>query len=114
MPIEPNSDSIDDLNPLWPTAADPKSEGDDHIRKIKQILKLTFPAFTGPMPIAHDQVASKDYVNQTAFNTVLPAQPGGAVTYNLTSTNGSASWQPASIFENEDMLAQAQAIAFSI
>lgn len=114
MPIETKLDSIFDLNDEWPTAADPKSAGDDHLRNLKQILKITFPAFKGPMPIAHDQVASKDYVNQTAFNTVLPAQPGDATTYNLTSTGGSASWQPASIFDNDVMLAQAQALAFSV
>lgn len=103
MPIEPTINSIFDLNAAWPTAADPKSDGDDHIRNLKQILKITFPAFKGPMPIAHDQVASKDYVNQVAFSAVLPGQPGGTTSYALLSTGGAASWQP--------FLAQVQAAA---
>jgi hypothetical protein len=65
------------------------------------------------MPIAHDQVASKDYVNQTAFSTALPAQPGGTVTYQLTSVNGAASWKRSDIFNDTERLAQAQAIALS-
>lgn len=94
-----------------PTPGDPKSQGDDHIRLLKAVLKASFPAFTGPMPIPHDQVASKDYVNQTAFTTALPAQPGGTAQYNLTSTGGSASWKRSDIFSDSERLAQAQAIA---
>lgn len=91
MTVETGS-FIGDFDPSKPGPSDPKSEGDDHLRLIKSILKLTFPAFTGPMPIAHDQIASKDYVNSVAFSAVLPAQPGGALTYDLTSTNGVTSW----------------------
>lgn len=106
--------SIGDLNPSNPGPGDAKSQGDDHIRLVKSILKLTFPLFTGPMPVAHDQVASKDYVNQTAFSTSLPGQPGGATLYQLTTTNGSATWQPVrAIFDDTTRLAQAQATALS-
>lgn len=31
--------SISDLNPNWPLGTDPKSQGDDHIRLIKQVLQ---------------------------------------------------------------------------
>lgn len=103
--------SIADLNAANPTPGDPKSQGDDHLRLIKSILKLSFPAFTGPMPIAHNQIASIDYVNQTAFSTALPGQPGGALTYNLTSTGGSASWKIADLYSDNTKLAQAEAIA---
>lgn len=34
---------IKDLNELWPLGTDPKSAGDDHIRRIKLALKNTFP-----------------------------------------------------------------------
>jgi hypothetical protein len=105
--------SIGDLDPQKPGPTDPKSEGDDHLRLIKSILKITFPAFTGPMPIAHDQVASKDFVIQTAFNAALPAQPGGPLSYALTTVNGSASWKRSDIFNDAERLAQAQAIALS-
>ena len=37
---------INDLNPASPTGADSISEGDDHIRIIKQAIKDTFPNVT--------------------------------------------------------------------
>jgi hypothetical protein len=95
-----------------PAPGDPKSQGDDHLRLIKTVIQTTFPAFKGVMPIAHDQVASKDFVNQTAFSAALPAQPGGTTTYQLTSLGGSASWTPRrAIFDDATRLAQAQATA---
>lgn len=100
---------ISDLVAANPTPGDPKSQGDDHLRLIKSILKVTFPAFTGVMPVAHDQVASKDYCNQLAFNTALPAQPGGTTSYALESVGGSAGWKVADIFSNAARTAQAQA-----
>jgi hypothetical protein len=38
---------ISDLNAANPTAADPKSAGDDHIRLLKSTVKATFPNLTG-------------------------------------------------------------------
>lgn len=102
---------ISDLNDSNPTSGDPKSQGDDQIRLVKRILKITFPAFTGVMPIAHDQIASKDYVNNAAFNTVLPGQPGGALAYRLVTRNGMATWQLDSLFNEDDRLAEVQAVS---
>jgi hypothetical protein len=65
------------------------------------------------MPIAHDQVASKDYVHQTAFSTALPAQPGGPLSYAMTTVNGAASWKRSDIYSDTERLAQAQAISLS-
>ena len=42
---------IDDLNAAWPTANDFASEGDDHIRLIKQILQSQFPNFDAPLTV---------------------------------------------------------------
>lgn len=39
---------VNDLNASNPTATDPKSEGDDHLRNIKTALLNTFPGATGP------------------------------------------------------------------
>ena len=110
MPVEPTINSIFDLNAAWPTAADPKSDGDDHLRNLKLLLKVTFPAFKGPMPIAHDRVASIDYVNQTAFNTVLPGQPSDGLAYGLVSVGGAASWKRNDIFSDATRLAQSLAL----
>ena len=38
---------ISDLVVTNPTATDPKSAGDDHLRLIKSTLKATFPNVTG-------------------------------------------------------------------
>lgn len=46
MPLE-NATYIKDLNPANPTGADPKSQGDDHLRLIKQVLLDCFPGFAG-------------------------------------------------------------------
>lgn len=34
---------IDDLNDSYPPGSDPRSQGDDHLRLIKNVLKATFP-----------------------------------------------------------------------
>lgn len=44
------------LNTAWPTAADMVSEGDDHIRLTKSVLKTTFPNFGGAVTASHAEV----------------------------------------------------------
>ena len=36
---------ISQLDPTYPTAGDPKSEGDNHLRLVKTVLKTQFPNF---------------------------------------------------------------------
>lgn len=43
--------NLDDLNPALPGPADPKSEGDDHIRNLKKALLEAFAGFTGAVLI---------------------------------------------------------------
>lgn len=102
---------ISDLNKNNPAPGDPKSQGDDQIRLVKEVLLNTLPLVTGPIPIAHDQFASKAYVNNAAFSTVLPGQPGGVLPYRLVTVSGMASWQLDSLFDNDDRLAEAQAVS---
>lgn len=42
---------------------------------------------------------TKNYVDQLAFSSALPAQPGGTPRYELTSVGGSAAWQLAGYLE---------------
>jgi len=53
MPVE-QPQFIDTLTPEWPLGTDPRSDGDNHIRLIKQVLKNTLPganaAITGSPP----------------------------------------------------------------
>lgn len=43
--ITPSSQP-DELNNQWPAGADPKNQGDDHIRNIKTVLKNFYTSFT--------------------------------------------------------------------
>ena len=56
-----SSKYIDDLvnsNPVG--ASDPKSEGDDHIRGIKNVLLNSFPAITGAVTATQDELNKLD------------------------------------------------------
>lgn len=44
--------NIADLVPTNPTAADPKSQGDDHIRNLKTAMKNAFAGFTGSVIVS--------------------------------------------------------------
>jgi hypothetical protein len=46
---------IKDLVPANPAGTDPKSQGDDHLRGIKQTLLNQFPGFTEGKPITIDE-----------------------------------------------------------
>lgn len=39
-----------------PNGADPKGQGDDHLRMIKAVLKATFPNLTGAVQTTQDQI----------------------------------------------------------
>lgn len=49
---------ISDLVATNPVAGDPKSEGDDHIRLIKALLKATFPNLSGAVNAGHADLAA--------------------------------------------------------
>lgn len=44
------------LNATWPAAADMVSEGDDHIRLTKTVLKTTFPNVAGAVSVSHTEI----------------------------------------------------------
>jgi hypothetical protein len=57
---------VDDLvatNPVG--ASDPKSQGDDHIRLIKAVLKNTFPNLTGAMTATEAELNTLDGITAT-------------------------------------------------
>ena len=47
---------IDSLNASNPTATDPKSQGDDHIRLLKATIKATFPNVDGAMTASDEEL----------------------------------------------------------
>ncbi len=69
MSVESQVNNIADLNPTYPQADDPVSQGDNHIRNIKKALKDTFPNIDGTV------TASEDELNQL----VGQALPGDVV-----------------------------------
>lgn len=52
MPVE-QAIYIDTLNPSNPTGAEKAGQGDDHLRKIKQVLQATFPGMAGAVTLTH-------------------------------------------------------------
>ena len=64
MPAESGS-YVSDLDKNRPAIDEPISEGDDHIRLIKQVLSLTFPEASGPQapvvyPVGANSVIRSD------------------------------------------------------
>jgi len=114
---------ISDLVATNPTAADPKSQGDDHLRLIKSTLQATFPHINGavtltladlnallnaattgatiqvttqPLTDNSSNAASTAFVVGIAFKTTLPAQSGNAGKF-VTTDGTNASWAYASM-----------------
>jgi len=79
MPVE-TANTIDELDPSLPSVSDPLTEGDDHIRLIKQVLKNTFTGFEG-------EDASVIEARFQAIEDRLDALEAGMLT-KLTVTGG--------------------------
>lgn len=82
---------ISDLVSTSPAATDQKSEGDDHIRLLKSVLKTTFPNVTGAVSVAHTKL---NYLTDVTSN--LQAQidlkaPAASPTFTGTVTAASIS-----------------------
>ena len=75
---------IDDLVSTNPTASDDVAQGDDHIRGIKNVLKLTLPNVTGAITPTHTELNYVDGVTsaiQTQIdNKTTNATHSGEVT----------------------------------
>lgn len=57
MPLE-TANFIFDLQPDWPLGTDPESQGDDHLRMIKQVLQNTLPNLDAAVTGTPDQLNS--------------------------------------------------------
>lgn len=88
MPLEPNVQKIADLNEAWPIgSADPKSEGDDHLRNIKRAVRSLL---SDVAQIGFGLVDLTLTQATTAVNYTGPVVPGALVTVILRqdSTGG--------------------------
>jgi len=94
MTVE-TGNTISDLKSGWPLKSDPKSQGDDHIRVLKQILQTQFPdgvsgsGFKIPITATTQQInwlsnVSADVQGQINYINSVIGTTGleGAITYN--------------------------------
>ncbi|RSZ60040.1 hypothetical protein HF313_15105 [Massilia atriviolacea] len=113
---------ITDLNTANPTAADPKSQGDDQIRMIKSVLKASWTQIAGAVNATHTQInylvgvtspiqvqldakqntadaVTYAYVNGLSFASSLPDQAGNGG--KIISTDGTtSSWKDWASFND--------------
>lgn len=69
MAIETNAVVVQDLNPQYPYPTDYISEGDDHVKLTKQVLKNTFPTATTPLTTEFSTLNQiPDYMTFTTEN----------------------------------------------
>ena len=70
MGLEANTSStyINGLDGYWPTTADPLSEGDNHLRLIKDVLQRSFPAITGAVTVSNNEINNGIADTSTATN----------------------------------------------
>ena len=75
MGLEANTSStyINGLVGTNPTTADPLSEGDNHLRLIKDVLLRTFPAVTGAVTVSNNQINNGIADTSTATNVATPS-----------------------------------------
>ena len=84
------ADWIDELISANPTVADPISQGDDHVRLVKQVLKNA--GNTAPLTFTGNMQLTGDYNGTNA--TMTGAVQGGTVTdgtYDLATIGALAS-----------------------
>jgi len=65
---------ISDLDYTQPLAADPRKQGDDHLRNIKLALRQTFPNVTGAVTATHSQLNTLSYLPVSVFDYFTSAQ----------------------------------------
>ncbi len=80
-----NGSYINQLDEASPDGLDPKSQGDDHLRLIKKVLKLTFSKITGPVTVNHEQL------NSIALPGALPVR-GMIMLWQGSSENCPEGW----------------------
>lgn len=97
---------IADLQPVNPPSTDPRSQGDDHIRLIKQVLQTTFPSATHPFyrSTAATKTANYTILSTEAEVTFFCSTGLGAVTFTLPGLAAAdAGWRCAFIKTSSDV-----------
>lgn len=87
---------INDLQPVNPPSSDPRSQGDDHLRLIKQVLQNSIVGSSRQFQIPSTLSKSANYSVQKADgeSVIYANTGGGAVTFTLpTLVSGDAGWK---------------------
>ena len=83
MTVESSFQYPSDLNASYPAAGDNKSEGDDHLRGIKSVLKTTLPNVTGAITATQAELNIMDGVTaSTAELNILDGVTATAAELN--------------------------------
>lgn len=94
MPVE-SATFVDDLDASQPPGTDPKSQGDNHLRLIKEVLKNTFKRATRSIsvPSAITKTASYNVVIDDDNQTIVCNTGAGPITLTLpVLTAAEAGW----------------------
>ena len=75
MPLEAG-DFIPELNANNPLGADPKSEGDDHLRLVKRCVLGSFPGFVGNAATPKSVTLTEDQINDAALKSAAQTISG--------------------------------------
>lgn len=86
MTVE-SATNFDELNASLPPGTDPVSEGDDHLRLLKNVIKLVFPSNDGPGSFPGMDFFFRDLDARTATFTGQ-IQSNEQVAIGLTTVNG--------------------------
>jgi len=75
MGLEANTSStyINGLVGTNPTTSDPLSEGDNHLRLIKDVLQRSWPAITGAVSVSHTEINTGIGLVYAATNAATPS-----------------------------------------
>lgn len=78
MGVESPINTVADLNPLWPLDTESISQGDNHLRNIKDALKKTFPNINAPLTVTDEILnALSTMASQSAAAVTIT---GGTIT----------------------------------
>jgi hypothetical protein len=83
--------NIGDLNPAYPTGAEKKSEGDDHIRNIKKGLTQSFAGFTGAILVTGTDGGAANAYTLTPANALTAYGTKMLAVFCPTASNTGAS-----------------------
>ena len=75
MPLE-SGNLIPDLDANNPLGADPKSEGDDHLRLVKRCVLGSFPGFVGTTAVPKSVTLTEDQINDAALKSEVQTISG--------------------------------------